>query len=196
MTPAKAIERMRVEAASSMVEDGRETIETIARSVGLEDPERMRQSFIRVFGQPPQAMPKRLRIVEGDVKDWRLFRAGSPRTPGTSIDRSFRCGCKSTPQNGSLRLLAGSALRRCRRQIRRLLYRLDRPRCATQRSRRLAEDADEGLTHPLRVREAYCLGDRFERLSTIFHPRTGSLRPQAFNRLGGRHPPLPQQKPD
>jgi len=64
LTPAKAIERLRAEAARPRVEDGRETLETIAQMVGFADPERMRQSFIRAFGQPPQAMRRLARAVE------------------------------------------------------------------------------------------------------------------------------------
>jgi transcriptional regulator GlxA family with amidase domain len=56
MTPAKAIERLRVEAARPRVEDGRETLDVIARAVGFADAERMRQSFIRILGQPPRAL--------------------------------------------------------------------------------------------------------------------------------------------
>ena len=52
MSPAKAVERLRVESARCIVEDSQETLETIARRVGFADPERMRQSFIRVLGQP------------------------------------------------------------------------------------------------------------------------------------------------
>ena len=64
MTPAKAIERLRAEAARPRVEDGRETLETIAQAVGFADPERMRQSFIRAFRQPPQAMRRLARTAE------------------------------------------------------------------------------------------------------------------------------------
>lgn len=53
-TPAKAIERLRAEAARPRVEEGRETLEEIARSVGFKDASRMRQTFIRMFGHPPQ----------------------------------------------------------------------------------------------------------------------------------------------
>lgn len=60
-TPAKAIERLRAEAARPRVEDGREPLETIGRAVGFTDPERMRQSFIRVFGHSPQAMRRAAR---------------------------------------------------------------------------------------------------------------------------------------
>ncbi len=56
MTPAKAIERLRVEAARPRVEDGRETLDTIAQAVGFTDSERMRQSFIRILGHPPRTL--------------------------------------------------------------------------------------------------------------------------------------------
>jgi transcriptional regulator GlxA family with amidase domain len=56
MTPAKAVERVRVETARPMVEETRETLEAIARAVGFADAERMRQSFVRVFGQSPRAL--------------------------------------------------------------------------------------------------------------------------------------------
>jgi|RhiMethySRZTD1v2_1073278.scaffolds.fasta_scaffold148834_2 transcriptional regulator GlxA family with amidase domain len=64
MTPAKAIERLRAEAARARVEDGRETLETIARAVGFADSERMRQTFIRVFGQPPREVRRSARTAE------------------------------------------------------------------------------------------------------------------------------------
>ncbi|WP_186204764.1 GlxA family transcriptional regulator [Burkholderia gladioli] len=55
-TPAKAIERLRVEAARQMLEQGRHTIETIAYETGFADRERMRRAFLRTLGQPPQAI--------------------------------------------------------------------------------------------------------------------------------------------
>jgi transcriptional regulator GlxA family with amidase domain len=55
-TPAKAVERLRAEAARLRLETGQEPIELIARAVGFADPERMRRAFLRVFGQPPQAL--------------------------------------------------------------------------------------------------------------------------------------------
>jgi transcriptional regulator GlxA family with amidase domain len=72
MTPAKAIERLRVEAARPRVEDGRETLETVAQRVGFADPERMRQSFVRVLGQPPQAMRRLARTNERTTSSWPL----------------------------------------------------------------------------------------------------------------------------
>jgi transcriptional regulator GlxA family with amidase domain len=55
-TPAKAVERLRAEAARLRLEAGQEPIEKIARGVGFADPERMRRAFLRVYGQPPQAL--------------------------------------------------------------------------------------------------------------------------------------------
>lgn len=55
-TPAKAIERLRSEAARPRIEHGTEPIETIAESVGFGDPERMRRAFLRLFGHPPQSL--------------------------------------------------------------------------------------------------------------------------------------------
>lgn len=55
-SPAKAVERLRVEAARERVESSSEPIEQIAMAVGFRDPERMRRAFVRRFGQPPQAI--------------------------------------------------------------------------------------------------------------------------------------------
>jgi transcriptional regulator GlxA family with amidase domain len=56
LSPARAIERLRVERAREKVEGSTEAIEAIAWSVGFADPERMRRAFVRAFGQPPQAL--------------------------------------------------------------------------------------------------------------------------------------------
>ena len=55
-TPARAIERLRVEAARARMQDGSEPIEQIARAVGFTDPERMRRAFVKLHGMPPQAI--------------------------------------------------------------------------------------------------------------------------------------------
>lgn len=55
-TPAKAIERLRVEMARGLMETSRHPIEVVARETGFGDRERMRQAFLRAFGQPPQAL--------------------------------------------------------------------------------------------------------------------------------------------
>ena len=62
MTPAKAVEHLRLEAARSYVEDGCEPIDRVAEITGFRDPERMRRAFIRGFGQPPQALRRAARI--------------------------------------------------------------------------------------------------------------------------------------
>ncbi|HTM96488.1 MAG TPA: helix-turn-helix domain-containing protein, partial [Croceibacterium sp.] len=54
--PAKAVERLRAEAARPRVEDGSETLDTIAAAVGFGDAERMRRAFIRTFGRSPNAL--------------------------------------------------------------------------------------------------------------------------------------------
>lgn len=54
-TPAKAIERLRVEAARIRLENGLEPVEAVGSAVGFTDPERMRRAFIRLYGHPPQA---------------------------------------------------------------------------------------------------------------------------------------------
>jgi transcriptional regulator GlxA family with amidase domain len=63
-TPAKAIEKLRAEAARPRVEAGEESLESIARAVGFADPERMRRAFLRVFGYPPQAIRRAQRQQE------------------------------------------------------------------------------------------------------------------------------------
>lgn len=55
-TPAKAIERLRVETARLMLEQTRHPIDVIANAAGFADRERMRLAFLRAFGQPPRAM--------------------------------------------------------------------------------------------------------------------------------------------
>ena len=64
-TPAKAVERLRVEAATPRVEAGDEPIERIAVSVGFVDPERMRRAFIRVTGHPPQGIRRMGKTTHG-----------------------------------------------------------------------------------------------------------------------------------
>lgn len=67
-TPAKAIERLRVDAARPMVEDGQETFDEIARIVGFREPDRMREAFIRAYGQPPQALRRGAHMRHGSAR--------------------------------------------------------------------------------------------------------------------------------
>ena len=56
VSPARAVERLRLEVARERVESSPMPIEQIAATLGFHDPERMRRAFLRAFGQPPQAM--------------------------------------------------------------------------------------------------------------------------------------------
>lgn len=55
MPPAKAIERLRFEAARSAIEAGEGSMELVARRSGFGNAERMRRSFVKLSGQPPVA---------------------------------------------------------------------------------------------------------------------------------------------
>jgi transcriptional regulator GlxA family with amidase domain len=61
MTPAKAVELLRIEAARARIESGIDPIESVAARSGFGDPERMRRAFLRAFGQPPQALRRMAR---------------------------------------------------------------------------------------------------------------------------------------
>jgi transcriptional regulator GlxA family with amidase domain len=63
VTPAKAVERLRVEAARERIEAGSEGIEQVAAATGFGDAERMRRAFLRAFGQPPQALRRAARAA-------------------------------------------------------------------------------------------------------------------------------------
>ncbi len=54
MTPAKAVEGMRTEAARLLLEESDFSVGRIARLCGFGDDERMRRAFIRTLGVPPQ----------------------------------------------------------------------------------------------------------------------------------------------
>ena len=77
-TPAKAVERLRVEAARLRLQGGSEPIEQIALAVGFTDPERMRRAFIKLHGH------RRKRF---DARADRTARADRPSSAG----RSARC---------------------------------------------------------------------------------------------------------
>lgn len=62
-SPAKAIELLRVEAARVMIERGQHSLDVIADETGFTDRERMRRAFLRILGQPPQAIRRVARIA-------------------------------------------------------------------------------------------------------------------------------------
>jgi transcriptional regulator GlxA family with amidase domain len=61
-SPAKAIENLRLEAARQMLERGRLTLDQIALETGFSDRRRMREAFLRAFGQPPQVIRRGARL--------------------------------------------------------------------------------------------------------------------------------------
>ena len=63
VTPARAVERLRLETAREQVEHSADPIDMIALRSGFGDPERMRRAFLRAFGQPPQALRRLARAV-------------------------------------------------------------------------------------------------------------------------------------
>lgn len=58
VTPAKAIERLRAEAARAALESGARSVQQVARETGFGDPERMRRAFVRLYGTPPSALKR------------------------------------------------------------------------------------------------------------------------------------------
>lgn len=54
-SPARAVEKIRVESARILIESGGHTIERVAEHTGFDDTERMRRAFRRILGQPPQS---------------------------------------------------------------------------------------------------------------------------------------------
>jgi transcriptional regulator GlxA family with amidase domain len=63
-TPAKTVERLRLEAARRALEEGAASIESIARACGFGDEERMRRSFLRHLGVPPRQYRQRFSRTE------------------------------------------------------------------------------------------------------------------------------------
>ena len=66
-TPAKAVERLRTEAAHAQVTGTADSIDMIARRVGFASAERMRRAFVRLYGQPPQAVRRVAKVRSASV---------------------------------------------------------------------------------------------------------------------------------
>jgi AraC-like DNA-binding protein len=54
-TPARAVERMRIEAAANALENGA-SVQTVAKQCGFSNPETLRRAFLRLRGMPPSAL--------------------------------------------------------------------------------------------------------------------------------------------
>lgn len=61
VTPAKAVERLRIDHARAQIEAGAPSVERIAERSGFGDAERMRRAFVRIYGRPPQAFRRAAR---------------------------------------------------------------------------------------------------------------------------------------
>ena len=62
LTPARAVEQMRVEAARAMLENPAVSVRTVALRTGFGNDERMRRSFARRLGITPQAYRERFAV--------------------------------------------------------------------------------------------------------------------------------------
>lgn len=60
-TPARAVERLRCEAAIPRIENSTEPLDQISLHVGFGDLERMRRACLRLYGHPPQALRRQRR---------------------------------------------------------------------------------------------------------------------------------------
>lgn len=63
-SPAKAIEKLRVEAAKDLMTNSIHPLDIVARMTGFEDPDRMRRAFLRTFGLPPQIIRRNNSFAE------------------------------------------------------------------------------------------------------------------------------------
>ncbi|HEY6889806.1 MAG TPA: GlxA family transcriptional regulator [Solirubrobacter sp.] len=62
-TPAAYVERLRVERARALLEDGAESLEAVARATGFSSPEVLRRAFHRRVGVSPAAYRERFRLA-------------------------------------------------------------------------------------------------------------------------------------
>jgi len=65
-TPARFIEKLRLEAARQSVETTTHSLQQIAADSGFGDPERMRVAFVRAYGQPPMVLRRQNRANSPD----------------------------------------------------------------------------------------------------------------------------------
>ncbi len=66
-TPAKAVERLRLEMARPRIEEGLESIAKIAEDVGFGSAEKMCRGFVKAFGRTPQELRRSARKHPGSV---------------------------------------------------------------------------------------------------------------------------------
>jgi transcriptional regulator GlxA family with amidase domain len=57
-TPARAVERLRVEAARAALDSGAASVQQVAHECGFGQTERMRRAFVRLLGHPPATVKR------------------------------------------------------------------------------------------------------------------------------------------
>ncbi|MEM7171563.1 MAG: helix-turn-helix domain-containing protein [Pseudomonadota bacterium] len=70
MTPAKAVEAIRMEAARNLLETTDKRVKTVARQCGFKDEERMRRAFMRRLNVTPSDYRQRFRMSERTVRSY------------------------------------------------------------------------------------------------------------------------------
>src|SRR5262249_18322992 len=80
-TPARFVERARVEAARDLLEAGRTPVETVAGAAGFGSAETMRRAFVRVLGVGPAEYRARFGGRHLHVVDERQARRTVPLVP-------------------------------------------------------------------------------------------------------------------
>jgi transcriptional regulator GlxA family with amidase domain len=81
LAPKQALERLRVERAVAMLEDGHTSLAKVAQGAGFGDEERMRRAFVRRFGRSPQTLLREIRSSRSSSS------CGEPQTCSTSAAR-------------------------------------------------------------------------------------------------------------
>jgi transcriptional regulator GlxA family with amidase domain len=84
-TPARAVEAIRTEAARLLLERGRLPMNVIAQQTGLGDPERMRRSFLKIYGTTPQNIRRNARSSD-DTYDLNGMRPSRTREQLTVLE--------------------------------------------------------------------------------------------------------------
>src|SRR2546428_12694782 len=65
-TPARVVERLRVDLARGRIETTAEPVERIAEAVGFGDAENMRRAFLRIYGPPPPFIRRAIKRYKRD----------------------------------------------------------------------------------------------------------------------------------
>ncbi len=106
VTPARAMERLRVEAARERIEGGAAPIDVIAAETGFVDPERMRRAFLRAFGQPPQALRRAARAAGAEAA---ISPCGAAEFSAGSSQAAERMRAGSNPESAVETAVGGFA---------------------------------------------------------------------------------------